>query len=93
MYLRYDNTLLPKLIPKRQREVIEILKKHKINFIDLDEVYFSKLSDPFEAFPLKLNGHYTEDNYKDISKVILENIKQLEIMVKKLSSEKSNGKK
>ena len=76
MYLRYDYTLLSKSNLKRKKEVIEIIKNHQINYIDLDEIYFSKLTDPLEAFPLKLNGHYTEDAYKDISKIILKNIKK-----------------
>ena len=74
MYLRYDKTLLPKSNLKKKNNVINIIKKHNINYIDLDEIYFSNLKDPLTAFPLKLNGHYTEKVYKDISRIILENI-------------------
>lgn len=70
MYLRYDHTLLPKNNLQNKKEVIEILKRNKFNLIDLDKIYFSKLDDPLEAFPLRLNGHYTEKVYKDIALII-----------------------
>ena len=70
MYLRYDHTLLPKNNLQNKKKVIEILKRNKFNLIDLDKIYFSKLDDPFEAVPLRLNGHYTEMVYKDIALII-----------------------
>ena len=70
MYLRYDHTLLPKSNLQNKKEVIEIITRNKFNLIDLDKIYFSKLDDPLEAFPLRLNGHYTEKVYKDIALII-----------------------
>ena len=70
MYLRYDYTLLPKANLQNKENIINIFKRNEFDLIDLDKIYFSKLPEPLEAFPLKLNGHYTEKTYEDIALIL-----------------------
>ena len=63
---RYINTDYQQLTKKFK----ELTYKLDINFINLDEEVFTIEEDPLINFPFKINSHYTEKTYKNISKVL-----------------------
>ena len=52
-----------------------IVESLGITFIDIDKDVFKKEDDPLNLFPFKQSGHYTEEGYEKVSKVIYNNIK------------------
>ena len=60
------------------KKLIDLLIKNKINLIDLQKIYFSKKKFPLESFPNKKKGHYTAETYKQISNIVINEIKKYE---------------
>ena len=56
--------------------MINILKKLNIDFIDLHEEVFKKEENPLELFPFEMYGHYNIKGYQKITKKIYEMINQ-----------------
>ena len=69
-YLRYKKTLTLKENLHQKNKILKLFKKNNIQFLDIDEIYFKKLDDPLSAVPLRLQGHYTAEVYKDIAKIV-----------------------
>jgi len=67
---RYINTDYTQLIKKFHK----LTDKLDINFINLDEDLFNIKKDPLIHFPFKINSHYNEETYKDISKILVKYI-------------------
>ncbi len=57
-------------------KIKKIVNNLGIPFIDIHDKVFKKQKDPLIFFPFKRNGHYTEEGYKAISKVIFESISE-----------------
>ncbi len=55
-------------------ELIEYLKKNKIELIDLHYDLIIKQPDPLELYPFRMGGHFNEYGYKKISKFIYSSI-------------------
>ena len=47
------------------------LKDNNIKFIDINDLLFSKVEDPFIFFPLRMYGHYNQKGYSKISEVLI----------------------
>ena len=60
------------------KEISHILISNGINFIDIQNIYFSKKKDPLNSFPNRSRGHYNAETYKEISKIIIEEIEKFE---------------
>jgi len=56
--------------------MINIVKKLNIDFIDLHEEVFKKEKNPLELFPFKMYGHYNVKGYQKTTKKIYEMINQ-----------------
>lgn len=61
-------------IYKNYKKISELIKKEKINFIDINVQLFLKETHPLKNFVKKKPGHYTSDAYKKIADIILKNI-------------------
>ena len=71
-YKRYVNKIYD---DRSYNEIKKIIKSFDIQFIDLKEGVFDKLSNPLNMFPFGSNGHYTEEGYKITANHIYKNIK------------------
>ena len=56
------------------KKIYELIKKERINFIDINKQLFLKETLPLKNFINKKPGHYTPDAYKKIADIILKNI-------------------
>ena len=56
------------------KKVYELIKKEKINFIDINKQLFLKETLPLKNFVNEKPGHYTPNAYKKIADIILKNI-------------------
>ena len=56
-------------------EVLSIANQLNIPIIDMHNEVFASQSDPLSFFPLRINGHYTAEAYRLISKVIRNKLK------------------
>ena len=63
------HNLSKKNLYKRQ-EVINVIKKHNIDFIDIRSLLFDKENDPFSLFAYRIYGHYSADTYSKIARII-----------------------
>jgi hypothetical protein len=52
-------------------EVLSIIDKLNIPIIDVHKTVFKNHKDPLSLFPLRLNGHYNSEGYKEIAKTII----------------------
>jgi lysophospholipase L1-like esterase len=59
----------------KKKEIIEILNKLNIRFLDFHEDIMSKEKDPLIYYPLRKNNHFNEDGYALIAKYIFDKIK------------------
>ena len=55
-------------------DVKNIVEKLEINFIDIHKEVFQKKSNPLELFPFEISGHYNVEGFKEVAKVIYEDI-------------------
>ena len=58
---------------KSYNKVIEMLKKNKIKYVDINKELFDKSKNPKEFFPFKKPNHYTDLTYKKIIEIIKKN--------------------
>ena len=78
VYLPSYNRFLNKKNIYPYQELTNLLVKNKVNFIDLVKIYFSKKKYPLDSFPNKMGGHYTAETYKEISRIIINEIEKFE---------------
>ena len=55
-------------------DVKNIVEKLEINFIDIHKEVFQKKSNPLELFPFEISGHYNVEGFKEVAKVIYEEV-------------------
>ena len=46
-----------------KNEILNIVEKHNINYIDIVEVLFNKINDPLGMFSFRQASHYNEKGY------------------------------
>ena len=73
-YKRYKKVVLNDKFRKKS-EVIDLVKGLDIPVIDIHQEIFANHSDPLSLFPLRSDGHYTADGYREVTKAIVENIR------------------
>ena len=71
---RYNRFVLNDKFRKKS-EVIDLVKRLDIPVIDIHQEVFANHPDPLSLFPLRLKGHYTADGYREVTKAIVENIR------------------
>ena len=59
----------------KKSEVINVVKGLDIPVIDIHQEIFANHPDPLALFPYRLDGHYTADGYREVTKAIIEKIK------------------
>ena len=59
----------------KKDQILKILKKNKINLIDIQSLVFSKEEDPISLFAHRTYGHYSAETYSKIARVIVDSIK------------------
>ena len=59
---------------EHRKQVLNVVNKLDIPIIDLVTLLFSKHPDPLSLFPFRMFGHYNAEGYKQVSKIILENL-------------------
>ena len=67
---RYINTDYNQLIKK----ILKLTNELEVNFINLDKELFKTYKDPLNHFPFRINSHYNEETYEDISKILIKYI-------------------
>ena len=72
---RYRFKYLNKSQLYNKKKILNEVEKNYIDIIDLDELYFQNHTDPLSLFPFRTRGHYTVEGYKNISKIISDNLK------------------
>ena len=60
---------------RKKSEVIDLVKGLDIPVIDIHQEVFANHPDPLSLFPLRSKGHYTADGYREVTKAIVENIR------------------
>ena len=60
---------------RKKSEVIDLVKGLDIPVIDIHQEVFANHPDPLSLFPLRSDGHYTADGYREVTKAIVENIR------------------
>ena len=73
-YKRYNKVVSHDKFRKKS-EVIDLVKGLDIPVIDIHQEVFANHPDPLSLFPLRLKGHYTADGYREVTKAIVENIR------------------
>ncbi len=73
-YKRYKKVVLNDKFRKKS-EVIDLVKGLDIPVIDIHQEVFANHPDPLSLFPLRSDGHYTADGYREVTKAIVENIR------------------
>lgn len=58
---------------KSYDKIIEMLKKNKINYVDINKELFEKSNNPKQFFPFQKKNHYTDLTYKKIVEIIKKN--------------------
>ena len=77
VYLPTYNRFLEKKEIYPYKELSNLIKLNGINFINLKNIYFSKIKYPLDSFPNRKRGHYTAKTYKEISAIIIKEIEKL----------------
>jgi len=77
VYLPTYNRFLEKKEIYPYKELSNLIKLNGINFINLQNIYFSKIKYPLDSFPNRKRGHYTAKTYKEISAIIIKEIEKL----------------
>ena len=73
-YKRYNKVVSHDKFRKKS-EVIDLVKGLDIPVIDIHQEVFANHPDPLSLFPLRSDGHYTADGYREVTKAIVENIR------------------
>ena len=73
-YKRYNKVVLNDKFRKKS-EVIDLVKGLDIPVIDIHQEVFANHPDPLSLFPLRSDGHYNADGYREVTKAIVENIR------------------
>ena len=60
----------PNKYSKIKKNLESIIKKQNINYIDIHSELFNKVENPLIFFPFELNGHYNENGYFEMGKII-----------------------
>ena len=68
-YKRYNKVVLNDKFRKKS-EVIDLVKGLDIPVIDIHQEVFANHPDPLSLFPLRSDGHYTADGYREVTKAI-----------------------
>ena len=58
------------------KNIEKIMIENKIEFINIDELVFKKIDNPFDLFPFKMKGHYNTEGYERVSKTIFQFIQE-----------------
>ncbi len=59
-------------------EIIELVKSLEIPLVDLHEELFKSMEDPLSVVPLRSHGHFTEEGYEIVAKIIYNKINEIE---------------
>ncbi len=73
-YKRYNKVVSHDKFRKKS-EVIDLVKGLDIPVIDIHQEIFANHPDPLSLFPLRSDGHYNADGYREVTKAIVENIR------------------
>jgi lysophospholipase L1-like esterase len=57
------------------KNIKNMINRKNIKFIDIHEQFFLKQNNPLDYFPFGEHGHYNQDGYREITKVIFKSIK------------------
>ncbi len=68
-YKRYNKVVSHDKFRKKS-EVIDLVKGLDIPVIDIHQEVFANHPDPLSLFPLRSDGHYTADGYREVTKAI-----------------------
>jgi len=60
---------------RKKSEVIDLVKGLDIPVIDIHQEVFANHPDPLSLFPLRSDGHYNAEGYREVTKAIVENIR------------------
>ena len=63
----------------KKKQVLELIDGINIPIIDIDTDFFANQNDPLKYFAHRIYGHYSPDGYREISKIILKKINNLDI--------------
>jgi hypothetical protein len=76
IYLSDYSSLLNNEIENKfnKKKVLEILQNLNIAYIDISEEVINNDIDPLTLFPFGLPGHYSENGYRQISKIIYDKL-------------------
>ena len=58
------------------KNIEKIMIDNEIKFINIDELVFKKVDNPFDLFPFKMKGHYNIEGYEIVSKTISQFIQE-----------------
>lgn len=73
VFERYTNDKDIKKLSQK-RTVMKIINDLGILYIDADEEFFSKTKDPNSLFPLRSSGHYNDEGYRGVAKLLLKHL-------------------
>ena len=76
IYERYSTSEINHDEFLKRKEVLDSVKLLDIKIIDVHKDIFSKYEDPLLLYPLSLPGHYTEEGYLKVAKLIIETVNE-----------------
>ena len=76
VYLPQFERYQSKIKKNNHAKVKELVNSLNINFIDIDKEVFQKEEEPLRLFPFRNWGHYNEEGYRKIGKLLFSKLKK-----------------